>query len=305
MGASPYRPVGYTPSEGASGFVLGEKSILILFGDGLRPREKDAQTCMRTGIREVPVAERGTFHYPPAFRFLERLRLFMMNRHDKAGAASVKVALSASTTEAAFDRRYWYAVELREFAVELGIPSASKLRKDQMETAIRQVLRTGETTSTATPKLVRRGPRDVDRGLKLNHAVVHYTSNKDTKLFIEREAAKIEPGFKRASGTCYLLNQWREEQIAAGRKITYRDLVLQAIALNKSKSGPLRVESGRYINFISDFMADNKGASHGAAVKAWHEVKAMNVPKTYVAWARVARKRTPPTRPTRSLRLRF
>ena len=263
---------------------------MILFGDGLRPREKDAQTCMRKGIREVPVAERGTFHYPPAFRFLERLRLFMMNRHDKAGAASVKVALSASTTEAAFDRRYWYAVELREFAVELGIPSASKLRKDQMETAIRQVLRTGETTSTATPKLVRRGPRDVDRGLKLNHAVVHYTSNKETKLFIEREAAKIEPGFKRASGTCYLLNQWREEQIAAGRKITYRDLVLQAIALNKSKTGPLRVQSGRYINFISDFMRDNKGASHADAVKAWHEVKAMDVPKTYAGWARVARK---------------
>jgi hypothetical protein len=101
------------------------------------------------------------------------------------------------------------------------------------------------------------------------------------------------------------LNRWREQQIAAGRPITYRDLVRQAIALNKSKSGPLRVESGRYINFISDFMADNKGASHGAAVKAWHEVKAMNVPKTYVAWARVARKRTPPTRPTRSLRLRL
>jgi len=34
MGASPYRPVGYTPSEGASGFVLGEKSVLILFGMG-------------------------------------------------------------------------------------------------------------------------------------------------------------------------------------------------------------------------------------------------------------------------------
>jgi hypothetical protein len=39
-----------------------------------------------------------------------------------------------------------------------------------------------------------------------------------------------------------------EEQIAAGRRITYRDLVLQAIALNKSKTGPLRGESGRYIN---------------------------------------------------------
>src|SRR5215471_478858 len=289
MGASPYRPVGCT-QRGRQRVRFGREIRFDSVRDGLRPREKDAQTCMRTGIREVPVAERGTFHYPPAFRFLERLRLFMMNRHDKAGAASVKVALSASTTEAAFDRRYWYAVELREFAVELGIPSASKLRKDQMETAIRQVLRTGETTSTATPKLVRRGPRDVDRGLKLNHAVVHYTSNKETKLFIEREAAKIEPGFKRASDTCYLLNQWREEQIAAGRKITYRDLVLQAIALNKSKTGPLRVQSGRYINFISDSMRDNKGASHADAVKAWHEVKAMDVPKTYAGWARVARK---------------
>jgi hypothetical protein len=204
-----------------------------------------------------------------------------MRRNDKAGAPSAKVALSASMTEAAFDRGYWYAVELREFAVKLGIPSASKLRKDP----IRQVLRTRETFFTA---LVRKGPRDVDRGLKLDLAVVHYTSNKETKQFIEREAAKIEPGFKRASGTCYLLNRWREEQIAAGSKIRYRDLVLQAIALNKSKSGPLQVQSGRYINFISDFMRDNKGASQADAV-AWHEVKAMDVPKTYAGWAQVAR----------------
>ena len=66
-------------------------------------------------------------------------------------------------------------------------------------------------------------------------------------MFIEREAAKIQPGFKRASGTRYLLNRWREEQIAAGCRITYRDLVLQAIALNESKRGPLRIEHGRYI----------------------------------------------------------
>jgi SAP domain-containing new25 len=212
-----------------------------------------------------------------------------MNRMRKAVAASVKVALLASMTETAFDRGYWYAVELREFAVKLGITSASKLRKDQLETAIRRVFRTGKTFA-APPRLARGGPRDVDRGLKLDLAVVHYTSNKETKLFIDREAAKIQPGFNRASGTRYLLNRWREEQIAAGRKITYRDLVLQAIALNKSKIGPLRIESGRYINFISDFIADNKGALQADAVKAWHEVKAMDLPKTYAAWARVARK---------------
>jgi hypothetical protein len=213
-----------------------------------------------------------------------------MNRDDKAGAAAEKVALTASMTEAAFDKGYWYAVELREFAVKLGIPSASKLRKDQLEAAIKQILRTGKNTFLANPKQARRGPRDVDRGLKLDLAVVHYTSNRETKLFIEREAAKLEPGFKRASGTRYLLNRWREEQIAAGRKITYRDLVLQAIVLNKSKAGPLRIQSGRYINFMSDFMAENKGASHAEAVRAWREVKAMDAPKTYAAWDRLRKK---------------
>jgi len=194
-------------------------------------------------------------------------------------------------TEAAFDKGYWYAVELRKFAVELGIPSASRLRKDQLEAAIKQILRTGKKAFAESPKQARGGPRDVDQGLKLDLVVLHYTSNRETKLFIEREAAKVEPGFRRVSGTRYLLNRWREEQIAAGRKISYRDLVLQAIALNKSKTGPLRAESGRYINFISDFIANTTGASHAEAVKAWHEVKALDVPKTYAAWARGAKRK--------------
>ena len=160
-----------------------------------------------------------------------------------------------------------------------------------LETAIKDLLFADgakvETISVA-PK---QGPRDVNRGLHLDLPVVHYTSNKETKLFIEREAAKIQPGFNRASGTRYLLNRWREEQIAAGGKITYRDLVLHAIELNESKRGPLRVEHARYINFISDYMADNNSAAHDDAVRAWHEVKAMDAPKTYDAWVRLARRR--------------
>ena len=201
-----------------------------------------------------------------------------------------KRKLSAAMTLRAFDNGYWYAVELREFAVKMRIPLASKLRKDQLETAIKDLLfaegaKVGAISVTPKP-----GPRDVDRGLRVDLPVVHYTSNQETKSFIEREAAKIQPGFKRASGTRYLLNRWREEQIAAGRRITYRDLVIQAIALNETKRGPLRVEHGRYINFISDYTADNKGASHEDAVTAWHEVKAMDAPKTYAAWARLSRR---------------
>ena len=207
--------------------------------------------------------------------------------------AQKKRKLSPRMTLRAFDNGYWYAAELREFAVKMRIPFASKLRKDQLETAIKDLLFADGAKVEAISVTPKQGPRDVDRGLHLDLPVVHYTSNKETKSFIEREAAKIQPGFKRASGTRYLLNRWREEQIAAGRRITYRDLVLQAIALNESKRGPLRVEHGRYINFISDYMADNNGAAHDDAVKAWHEVKAMDAPKTYAAWVRLARRRGP------------
>jgi hypothetical protein len=199
-----------------------------------------------------------------------------------------KARLSAAMTLRAFDNGYWYAEELRAFAVKLRVQSASKLRKDQLEAAIKNLLFAGKAAAiSVAPK---QGPRDVDRGLRPDLPVVHYTSNKETKLFIEREAAKIQPGFRRASGTRYLLNRWREEQIAAGRTITYRDLALQAIALNESKRGPLRIEHGRYMNFISDYMAANKGAAHDDAVRAWHEVKAMDAPKTYTAWVRLSRR---------------
>jgi hypothetical protein len=133
--------------------------------------------------------------------------------------------------------------------------------------------------------------KDLDKGLSLDLPVVNYTSNRETKDFIEREAAKLKPGFERKPGTRYLLNRWREEQLAAGRRITYRHLVRQAILLNETKQGPLRVEHGRYINFISDFMAQNPGASHRTAVRAWQELKRMDAPKTYGAWAARARRR--------------
>jgi len=198
--------------------------------------------------------------------------------------------LSVGMTLRAFDEGYWYTADLRAFAVKMHIPFASKLRKDQLEAAIKHMLFAEEAQAEAISVTPKKGPRDVDRGLRLDLPVVHYTSNKETKLFIEREAAKIEPGFKRASGTRYLLNRWREEQIAAGRMITYRDLVRQAIELNQTKRGPLRLEHGRYMNFISDYMAGNKGAAHRDAVSAWHEVKMMNAPKTYAAWLRLSRR---------------
>ena len=197
-----------------------------------------------------------------------------------------KAVLSKSMTEAAFDNGYWYATELRAFAVEVGIPFANRLRTDELEKALKHFIRTGKAQTFAQRALEKSGARDVDAGLRLDMPVVNYTSNRQTKEFIEREAAKLEPDFKRASGTRYLLNRWREAQLAAGKRITYRDLVMQAMKLNKTKRGPLRIEHGRYINFISDFMGAHPQASHGDAVTAWQELKALDAPKTYESWAK-------------------
>ena len=189
-------------------------------------------------------------------------------------------------TETEFENGYWYATELRAFATTIGIPSASKLRKDELEKAITHFIRTGQSRNLVKRGLVKSGPRDVDKGLRLDLPIVHYTSSKETKDFIQREASRIQPGFKRASGTRYLLNRWREAQISSGRRITYGDLVKEAIRLNQTKQGPLRIEHGRYINFISDFMRANKNASHADAVRAWHELKTMDAPKTFAAWVK-------------------
>ena len=201
------------------------------------------------------------------------------------GTMARRTGLTETMTQKEFENGYWYATELREFATKVGIPSANKLRKDELEKALKHFMRTGESKNLVKRGLSRSGPRDVDKGLRLSLPVVHYTSNNETKDFIAREAAKLEPGFKRASGTRYLLNRWREAQISRGRRITYGDLVKEAIRLNKTKHGPLRVEHGRYINFISDFMASNRKSPQADAVKAWKEIKAMDAPKTYEAWA--------------------
>ena len=197
-----------------------------------------------------------------------------------------RTRLTKTMTEREFENGYWYATELREFAMKIGIPSANKLRKDELERALKHFIRTGESRNLVKRGLLKKGPRDVDTGLRLDLPVVHYTSNRETKDFIQREASRIEPGFKRASGTRYLLNRWREAQISSGRRITYGDLVKEAIRLNKTKQGPLRIEHGRYINFISDFMRANKNASQADAVRAWKEIKTMDAPKKFAAWAK-------------------
>ena len=185
-----------------------------------------------------------------------------------------------------FDRGYWYATELTRFATGLGIRHAAQLRKDELERAVRTFLRSGRITQAAGRPKSKPGTRDVERGLTMARRVVVYTNDKTTKAFLEAQARRIDPAFVRRSGARYRLNRWRERQLARNRKITYGDLVKEYARLCRSPKAFARVPHGRYVNFVSDFREANPQATFAEAVRAWHSLKRLPVPKTYRAWRR-------------------
>jgi len=195
-----------------------------------------------------------------------------------------KTKLSTSMTLTEFDNGYWYATELKEFAEAIGIPSATRLRKDELEKAIKYHLATGKIENPTRRSLATSGAKDVTRGLRLDLPVVVYTNDKETKEFLEREAQSLAPGMKRKSGVRYRLNRWREEQLMRGVKLTYEDLVREYVRLNQTKEPFEHIPHGRYINFVSDFMAAEKGATRDQATRAWEKLKTLDVPKTYLSW---------------------
>jgi hypothetical protein len=196
--------------------------------------------------------------------------------------------LHASMTVSEFHNGYWYADQLRGFARELGIAGTSTMRKDELERAVLQFLESGTVTARRPARSHgSSGPRDLDRGLGLGLGldVTHYTSNRETKDFIEREARRIDPALPKRSGVWYRLNRWRDERAAMGDPITYGDLVGRFIELSKWHGPFERIPHGRFLNFIADYLVTESGATREAALAAWTELKQMDIPKDYASWA--------------------
>ena len=206
------------------------------------------------------------------------------NRVDTRRLMPRKTALSKTMTTAQFDRGYWYATELARFAAQIGIPHSTRLRKDELEAAIRTFLATGRIVSPpGRPRPVSKR-RDVEKGLSLDLPVVNYVNDRETKRFLVTEAARLAPEFKARSGARYRLNRWREEQLANGRRLTYGDLVRRYVELSLGGQRYDRIPHARYINFIADYFATEEDAAMADATRAWNRLKALDIPKTYAAW---------------------
>ena len=188
-------------------------------------------------------------------------------------------------TRREFENRYWYATELRDYAVSIGIPAATRLRKDELQKAVAAFLRTGKAALPTKRALRRTGRKDVERGLSPQRRIEHYTSNRQTKDFIIEQARRLAPDVRAKSGVWYRLNRWREEQITAGKRPTYGDLVRHFIALNRTPRFE-QIPYDGYINFLTEFHAANATATRAEALAAWKQLKKLDVPKNYKSWVK-------------------
>ena len=84
----------------------------------------------------------------------------------------------------------------------------------------------------------------------------------------------------------YRLNRWREEQLIKGVKLTYEDLVREYVRLNQTREPFTQIPHGRYINFVSDFLAAEKVATREQAIRAWEKLTTLDVPKNYRSWVK-------------------
>jgi hypothetical protein len=208
----------------------------------------------------------------------------------RIGYRGMADALSPTMTLRDFENGYWYLDQLKEFAARVGIPAAPRLRKDELEKAIVAFLRTGRAALPTTRALRRTGVKDVERGLALALRIEHYTSNRETKDFVVERARAMAPEIREKSGVWYRLNRWREEQITSRKHPTYGDLVRQYIALNRMERFA-KIPHGRYINFVAEFLASEKGATRAEAIAAWTALKRLDVPKNYASWVKARAKR--------------
>ena len=192
-------------------------------------------------------------------------------------------------TEKEFDNGYWYAEEIKAFAKQIGIDNSSKLRKDELEPLIKFYLRTGKIKNSNRKNVVKSGTKDSDIGLTTLLPVNNYTNNGQTKNFIIAEAQKIVPNLTIKSGVWYRINRWRDEQTTAGKKITYGELIKQFVKLNETDKFE-KVPVTRYINFLSDFLAHEKGATRQQAINEWKKLKMLDIEKDYKSWKQHSKK---------------
>lgn len=74
-------------------------------------------------------------------------------------------------------------------------------------------------------------------------------------------------------------------------------MVKQFVKLNQTDKFE-KVAVTRYVNFLSDFLANEKGATRQQAINEWKKLKMLDIEKDYKSWKRHNKKQMPNTNPS-------
>lgn len=179
-----------------------------------------------------------------------------------------------------FESAYFYAADLKRFALKLGI-TVGNARKHEVESLIIGYLRTGQVPEHHLVKPRQAGQlRDE---LTPDTLVVNYVGDKRTKAFLldlvhSRSLATVDK-----SGQWYWLNDWRRQQQAAGADFSYGDLAAVLRGLMETDGRLPQIPSAQMNNFLTDLRGDpaNSAMSRDDAMAAWQRLKTSDGPKTY------------------------
>ena len=187
-----------------------------------------------------------------------------------------------------FDDGYFYMSELKDFARATGIAVGNR-RKIELEEAIREYLSSGAVSGHAPRRNRIAGqPRDA---LTPDSVVKNYVDDRQTKDFLLTLVLAEHPGLTNKSGQWYWLNDWRRNQLAAGRTLRYAQLSRQLRTLMETPGRLPQIPSARMNNFITDFRASPGGADtpHDEVMSAWQWLKKQACPKTFADYQRLKR----------------
>ena len=194
--------------------------------------------------------------------------------------------LSPTMTLREFENGYWYLDQLKKFAERIGLPAARKLRKDELEIAIMAFLRTGHAELLVKRPLRKTGAKDIERGINLNLPIERFRSNAKQSDFIVEQARGGADIQKSGSDR---LNRWGRTRSQA--EVFYVRRLRPAVHCPERMERFEKIPHGRYIHFVAEFLAAEKGSTRAEAIAAWIEIKKLDVPKDYASWVTSKRKR--------------
>lgn len=67
-------------------------------------------------------------------------------------------------------------------------------------------------------------------------------------------------------------------------------MIKQFIKLNQTEGNFQKVPVGRYINFVADYLANEKDSTREQAIIDWKKLKELDIPKDFECWKRYKNK---------------